>query len=59
MWRVGILLKSGKIISKNFSSKEKCEDYIISMAEKLEADIKKTIIINKNNTRQRYSETWN
>lgn len=34
MYRVGIIKKDGKVISKNFSNKEEAEEYILLIAEK-------------------------
>ena len=34
MFRVGIITKSGKIISKNFDKREQAENFVLEIAEK-------------------------
>ena len=56
MWRAGITYKNGKIEANNFSSKEKAEEWILYLAEKNK--IKKSIIFNKENIKERFIENW-
>ena len=56
MYRVAILLKDGKMDSKKFPSKEECETWILETMEKVE--IKKSIVVNKENIKERFIETF-
>ena len=56
MYRVGILLKNGKSISKNLSSKEECDTWILETMEK--EDIKRAVIVNKEDISERYIEQF-
>ncbi len=56
MYRVGILLKNGERISGNFSSKGDCDVFILEKMEK--EDIKKAIIVNKEDMQERYYENF-
>ena len=48
MYRVGITLKDGNLIAKNFETKAQCEEWILK-----QSNIKKAIIINKENIKER------
>ncbi len=56
MYRVGITLKNGEILSKNLPSKDNCDTYILELMET--KDIKKAIIVNKDNSSERYIENF-
>ncbi len=56
MYRVGIILKNGEILSDNFLSKDLCDTYILEKMEKHE--LKTAIIINKENPQERYYENF-
>ena len=56
MYRVGILLKNGERITKNFPSKEDCDTFILETMEK--EDIKKALIVNKDNIKERWVENF-
>jgi len=54
MYRVGIVLKDGTIPpGENFETKEECELWVLERMEKM--DIKKAIIVNKDNIQDRYN----
>jgi len=42
--------------AKNFSSKEKCEEWVLKQIEK--TNVKKSIIVNKNNIQERFIDNW-
>jgi len=46
MFRVAILKKDGKVVSKNFTKRPEAQDYVLDIAEK--EGIKKAYILNKN-----------
>lgn len=56
MYRCGILLKNGKRIADNFKSKDECDTWILEQMDK--KDIKKAIIVNKDNIAERYIEKF-
>jgi len=56
MYRVSILKNNGTHESKNFDTKNQCEDWILKKVET--GNIKKSIIVNKYNIQERYSENW-
>ncbi len=56
MYRVGILLQNGDRISKNKPSKDDCDTYILELMET--KDIKRTVIVNKENPQERYYENF-
>ena len=56
MWRAGVTYKNGEIEADNFYSKDKAEEWVLSLAEKNE--IKKSIIFNKENIKERFIENW-
>jgi len=56
MWRAGILLQDDTRQAKNFSSKEKCEEWVLKQIEK--TNVKKSIIVNKNNIQERFIDNW-
>lgn len=51
MWRIGVTTKNGTVQTKNFETKEKCEEWLLSIAEKL--GVTKAIIVNKKNIKER------
>lgn len=56
MYRLAILLQNGKYISKNLDNKDLCDTYILKIMDK--QNIKKYIIVNKNNISERWVETF-
>ena len=50
MYRVGLVNKNGDVISKNFNNKKEAEEWLLIQAEQ---GIKKAIIVNKNNIKER------
>jgi len=56
MYRVGITTKQGDILSSNFGTKDECDTYILEQMEKV--DIKKAIIVNKDNIKERWIENF-
>lgn len=56
MYRVGIILKNGEILSDNFPTKEDCDTYILEKMEKHE--LKRAIIVNKEKPKERYIENF-
>ncbi len=46
MFRVGISTKDGQILSENFSTREKCDIYILEIDEQY--GVKKAVIVNTN-----------
>ena len=56
MYRCAVLLKNKELLTKNLESKDLCESWILELMEKY--DLKKSIIVNKNNTTERYTETF-
>ena len=50
-WRVGVVTKEGKIYSKNFHTKEECEEYVLEESEKHE--LKRVVILEKGNIKDR------
>lgn len=55
-WRIGILLKNGKREAKNFETKEKCEEWLLTQIDKKE--IKTSMIVNKKDIHDRFIEHW-
>ena len=53
MYRCGIILKNGTPIAQNFNTKEECEEWVLKQMEIEE--IKKAIIVNKDNIKERYN----
>ena len=53
MWRTAILNSNGDVISRNFKTKEACEEFVLSMA----VDINKSIILNKE-TKEKFIVDW-
>ncbi len=56
MYRCGVTLKNGKIKSINCDSKDQCEEWLLELME--EYDLKKSIIINKDNISERWIENF-
>lgn len=56
MYRVGITLKDGTPIAKNFTTKDECDTWILEYLEK--DNIKKAIIVNKDDISERYIENF-
>jgi hypothetical protein len=56
MYRVAILLKNGERISDNFNSKDEADTWLLELMEK--EDIKKAIIVNKENINEKYVENF-
>ena len=56
MYRCAVTLKNGEPFAKNFDSKEKCETWLLELMDKY--DLKKSIIVNKNNIKERYIENF-
>lgn len=56
MYRCVILLKNGNMLPNNLPSKEDCDTWILETMEK--EDIKKAIIVNKDNIKERYIENF-
>jgi len=48
MYMVGVTTKTGKIFAKNFNTKQEAENWILE-----QANIKKAIIVNKDNIKER------
>ena len=55
MWRAGITKLDGNIESENFNTKEEAEFWVLKWAEK---GIKKSIIVNKQNIKERSITNW-
>ena len=55
MWRVGITKKDGTVIAKNFDTKEEAEFWVLEQAEK---GIKRSIIVDKENIKERFITNW-
>ena len=56
MYRCVVLLQNGEHISKNDDSKDKLETWILELTDKY--DLKKSIIENKENKKERYIENF-
>ena len=56
MYRCGVTLQNGEIKSKNFDSKDQCEEWLLELMEIY--DLKKSIIVNKTNIKERYIENF-
>lgn len=56
MFRCGVTLKNGEPLADNFKSKEECETWILELMEK--QDLKKSIIVNKDNIKERWIENF-
>jgi len=56
MYRVGITLKDGTPIAENFKTKDECDTFILEKMEKQE--IKKAVIVNKDDITERYIENF-
>ena len=56
MFRCGVTLKNGEIKTKNCSSKDQCEEWLLELMEK--EDLKKSIIVNKDNMQERWMENF-
>jgi hypothetical protein len=56
MFRVAMLLKNGEQIAENFETKDQCDTWILENMEKHE--IKKAIIANKENIKERWIENF-
>ena len=57
MYRCGIILKNGDILpAQNFDTKDECDTWILDISEK--KDIKKAIIVNKENIKERWTENF-
>jgi len=56
MYRCGMLLKNGERISENFPSKDQCETWILEQMDKV--DIKRTVIVNKEDITKRWIEQF-
>jgi hypothetical protein len=56
MFRCGIILKNGEYKADNFDTKEKCETWILENMEI--SELKKSVIVNKNNISERYVERF-
>ena len=56
MYRCGVLLKNGEYRVKNFDSKDECESWILELMDKY--DLKKAVIVNKDNIKERWFENF-
>lgn len=56
MYRCAVLLKNGERISKNLPSKDDCDTWLLELMDK--EDIKKALIVNKDNIKERYNEKF-
>ena len=56
MFRCGVILQNGSNKTENFKSKEECETWILELME-IE-DLKKSVIVNKDNIKERWIETF-
>lgn len=56
MYRCGVTLKDGNIRAENFKSKEECETWLLELMEK--CDLKRSIIVNKSNIKERWLEKF-
>ena len=56
MYRVGVLLKNGDRLTKNLASKEDCDTWLLELMDK--KNIKKALIVNKDNIKERYIENF-
>ena len=54
-WRAGILKIDGEREAKNFNTKEEAELWVLEEAEK---GIKRSIIVNKQNIKERFVTNW-
>ena len=50
MYRAGLVNKKGDVIAKNFNTKKEAEEWLLNQAEQ---GIKKAMIVNKNNIKER------
>lgn len=55
MWRGGILKLDGSRTHENFDTKEDAEEWVLKQSEK---GIKKSIIVNKENIKEREVTNW-
>lgn len=58
MFRIGITFKNSDedMLVENFISKDKCEEFLLEVMENRE--VKKYIIVNKENIQERWSEIF-
>jgi len=56
MYRCGILLKNGERVTRNCVSKDLCDTFILEQMDKV--DIKRAVIVNKEDIRERYIENF-
>lgn len=56
MFRCGVTLKNGEIKTKNCNSKDLCEEWLLGLMDKY--DLKKSIIVNKENVKERWIENF-
>lgn len=54
-WRAGILKDDGTRDAENFNTKEEAEFWVLEQAEH---GIKRSIIVNKKNIKERYVTNW-
>ena len=56
MYRCGVTIKGKSPFAKNFNTKDECENWILELMEKYE--VKKSIIVNKENVKERFVENF-
>ena len=56
MYRCGVTLEDGTPIAENFDSKDQCDEWLLKLMGKHE--LKKAIIVNKNNIKERWIENF-
>lgn len=56
MWRATVLLNDGTMLSQNCESKDKCEEFVLTVLDKSEA--KRSVIVNQEKPTERYTENF-
>lgn len=56
MYRCGVTLQNGEIKTKNYDSKDQCDEWLLKLMDKY--DLKRAIIVNKEDTKERYIENF-
>ncbi len=56
MYRCGVTLKNGEIKSKKCDSKDQCDEWLLELLDNY--DLKRAIIVNKDNIKERWIENF-
>jgi len=56
MWRAGITTKDSRTIAQNFNTKDEADMWVLEQAETV--CIKKSIVVNKEDIKDRYIINW-